>query len=130
VSHAVDREHPRYAHEANLTLRVGSRAIEGHSQNLSRGGLCAQMTDAVAIGVDCEVDIVLVFDDDALSEPLTLPARVVWCTPLDDGQQVGLVFRSMDAERTEYLGLFLRYLDDGSRRQKTPRESEIDKRFD
>ncbi len=125
----AQREHRRYAHEASITFRVGNRLIAGRTQNVSRGGLCATLADPVAMGTELDVDMVLVFEDDAQSEALRLPARIVWCTPLDDAHQVGLVFRSLDAERSEYLSLFLRYLDDGSRREKTPRESEIDKRF-
>ena len=110
-------------------LYAGSRAVEGRTHNVSRGGLCANLADPIPVGADIEVDLILVFDDEAHSEPLRLPARVVWCTPVDDANQVGVVFRALDVERAEYLGLFLRYLDDGSRREKTPRESEIDKRF-
>jgi hypothetical protein len=124
-----EREHPRYAHEANVTFRVGAKLLDGRSQNVSRGGLCAQMPAAVAVGTALDVDLVLVFDDDALSEPLRLPARCVWCTPVDEGHQVGLVFRSLQPDQVEYLALFLRYLDDGTQHQKTPRETEIDKRF-
>ena len=51
------------------------------------------------------------FDDDVQSEPLRLPARVVWCTALDDTNQIGVAFKPLDARRTEYLAVFLRYLD-------------------
>lgn len=125
----AEREHRRYAHEAAITFCVGARVIAGRTQNVSRGGLCASLADPVPMGTELDVDMVLVFEDDAQSDALRLPARVIWCTAVDNAHQVGLVFRSLDAERAEYLRLFLRYLDDGAQREKTPRESEIDKRF-
>jgi hypothetical protein len=132
VSH-VAREHPRYAHETAVTLlgRDGS-VFRGRSDNLSRGGLCA-IVDAlpapIATGTDIEVDIQLVFDEATTSEPLRLPARVVWCTQLDDAHQVGLAFKPLDAHRIEYLTLFLRFLDDGTKAPRSKRESTLDKRF-
>jgi Tfp pilus assembly protein PilZ len=125
-----DREHPRYAHEATVTLHVAGKAMAGHTQNMSRGGLCAQLSEPIAVGSAIDVDIVLMFEDDAQSEALRLPARVVWCTVVDDAHQIGLSFRALDAEQAEFLGLMLRFLDDGGRREKRPGYVTIDKRFD
>jgi hypothetical protein len=124
----AEREHPRYAHEAAVTVRWGGKAFEGRTRNVSRGGLCADISDAVKVGADVIVDLVLVFDDDAQSEPLKLPARVVWCTPVDEAFQVGVSFKPLDARLTQYLTLFLRYLDD-SRGDHAPREQSLDDRF-
>jgi hypothetical protein len=122
------REHPRYAHEAVITLVHGLKSVWGRTQNLSRGGLCADLPEAIAVGADIEVDIQLIFDDTE-SEPLRLPGRVVWCTTLDETYQIGLSFRGLTAEQVEYLTLFLKYLDDGAPRARTRRESNLDKRF-
>lgn len=124
----TDREHPRYAHEAVVTFHVATKTHWGRTQNLSRGGLCADLAEAIPNGTDIEVDIQLVFDD-VESEPLRLPARVVWCTTLDEGYQVGLSFQKLTAEQVQYLTMFLRYLDDGAPTQRTRRESNLDKRF-
>ncbi len=124
-----ERAHPRYAHEAAVTLHAGGRAIQGRTTNVSRGGLCAELTDALANGTDIEVDIQLVFDEEVHSEPLRLPARIAWCTTLDDGFQIGLAFKPLSKELNEYLSLFLRYLDDGTRAPRSRRESNLDKRF-
>lgn len=123
-----DREHPRYAHEAVVTFHVGGKTHWGRSQNLSRGGLCADLPEAIPLGTDIEVDIQLVFDE-VESEPLRLPARVVWCTTLDEAYQVGLSFQKLTAEHQQYLTMFLRYLDDGAPTLRTRRESNLDKRF-
>ena len=126
----AEREHPRYAHEASITLHWKSSAIEGRTRNVSRGGICADLAEPVPVGTDLELDLVLVFEDDAQSEPLRLPARVVWCTPLDEAHQVGLSFRALTKDTSEYLTMFLRFLDEGkapkSKRGPAP---DIDDRF-
>lgn len=123
-----EREHPRYAHDVAVTFRLGVKAIEGRTRNVSRGGLCANIADHIAMGTDIDVDIVLVFDDGMQSEALRLPARVAWCTTVDDAYQIGISFRALDKKRTEYLGMFLRYLDD-QRSEKPSREMSLDDRF-
>jgi len=123
-----DREHPRYAHEAAVTFRVNGTAIQSRTRNLSRGGLCALCADPIPFGADVDTDIVLVFDDDIQSEALSIPGRVVWCTPVDDAHQIGIAFRPLDAGKADYLTLFLRYLDD-SRTEKQPRHGNVDDRF-
>ncbi|MEO8699100.1 MAG: PilZ domain-containing protein [Kofleriaceae bacterium] len=125
----AQRAHPRYAHAAAVTLHANGQAIQGQTTNVSRGGLCADLTDAIAHGSEIEIDIRLMFDEDVQSEPLRLPARVAWCTTVDDGFQIGIAFKPLSKELTEYLGLFLRYLDDGSKTQRSKRESTLDKRF-
>ena len=124
------RAHPRYAHEAAITLRHGGGLeLAGRTRNVSRGGLCADLADPIDNGTEVEVDIQLVFEDDVHSEPLSLPARVVWCTSLDDAHQVGLSFKPLSAEASEDLTMFLRYLQDqASGKVKMPRGS-IDDQF-
>ena len=124
----TEREHKRYAHDVAVTFRVGDKAIEGRTRNVSRGGLCANVADAIAMGTDLDIDIVLVFDDGMHSEALRLPCRVAWCTTVDDGHQIGVSFRALDKQRTEYLGMFLNFLDD-QRAEKRPRDQSIDDRF-
>ncbi len=123
------REHPRYAHEAAVTLHVHATSYEGRTNNVSRGGLCAAMADPIAVGVDMEVDLRLVFDEHTHSEPLRLPARVAWCTAVDEAFQIGIAFKALDAELGKYLTMFLRYLDDGSPATPEKRASTIDDRF-
>lgn len=125
-----EREHPRYAHEAAVTLRVGGKQLSGRTMNVSRGGFCADLEGEIPIGTEVEVDMQLVFDDDVQSDALRVPARVVWCTTVDEGYQVGCAFKPLNAEKTKYLTLFLRYLDDNVKTPKQPAsERNIDDRF-
>lgn len=124
-----EREYPRYAHGAAITLNTPDRTSSGRMSNLSLGGLCATLAEPIAVGTAIEVDIQLIFADDLQSEPLRIAARVVWCTSLRDGHQVGVRFRPLDAEKSEYLTMFLRYLDDSSPRAKRAVTS-VDDRFD
>lgn len=127
----TERQHPRYAHEVAVKIQFSNRLTEGRTSNVSRGGLCANVADEIKAGTDIEVDIVLVFEDGVRSEALRLPARVAWCTTVDQEFQLGVSFKPLDAERTKYLQLFLTYLGD-ERAPKQPRSSslDVDKRFD
>jgi Tfp pilus assembly protein PilZ len=126
----AERQHPRYAHEVAIKIHFGKRTTAGRTSNVSRGGLCANVADDVKAGSDITIDITLVFDDDMQSEALRLPARVAWCTPIEDSYQLGVSFKPLDADRAQYLQVFLKYLGD-ERAPKAPRASslEVDKRF-
>jgi len=125
----TNREHPRYAHEAAVTIVAGKASVSGHTTNLSRGGLCATLAQPIATGTEIDVDVVLVFEGDVRSEPLRLPARVVWCTEVDEGHQVGISFRPLDTQLAEYLGLFIKYLGEGTPTERTKRDLPVDDRF-
>lgn len=126
----LEREDPRYAHEAAITLNTPGHAISGRTSNVSRGGLSATLSEAIAVGTAIEVDIQLVFEDDLQSEPLRIPARIVWCTSLDEGHQVGVRFLPLDSEQAEYLTMFLRYLDDDRSASAQKARTSVDDRFD
>ena len=111
-----------------VQLYVGKKVIAGRTRNVSRGGLCADTDEAAAIGGDVEIAITLLFDDNSQSEPLRLPARIVWCTTFEDAYQVGVSFRPLDQKRAEYLQLFLKYLG-GEKPAKSVKPSNIDDRF-
>lgn len=113
-----ERAFPRHAVDAAITLARGGEIVaRGRTRNLSRGGLCAVVGAAVPRGAVVDVGISLVFSTDGVSEPLTLPARVVWCTSFSDAEQIGLSFLPLDPTQASYLDMFIRYLvthdDDG-----------------
>lgn len=125
-----EREHQRYAHEAAISIHVGGKVHQGRTTNVSRGGLCADLAGTIPIGTEVEVDMQLVFEDDSKSDALRIKAHVVWCTTVDEGFQIGLAFRGMNADKTKLISLFLRYLDDGGKPIKTSKgDRSVDDQF-
>lgn len=126
-----ERQHPRFAHEVAIRVRYANgggkaKVTEGRTRNVSRGGLCANVGQAIPAGADVLVDVVLVFDDGMQSEALTLPSRIAWCTTVDDEFQIGLSFKPLDTERAQLVALFLKYL--GEERQ--PKQKRVEKSID
>jgi hypothetical protein len=107
------RQYPRYAIEAAIDFVTPAGTTRGRTKNVSRGGLAANVERPLPPGLKVDVRMSLVFDEDTFSEPLVLPARVVWCTPLDDVFQLGTAFLPMNGEQRSYLAMFLRYLKEG-----------------
>jgi len=107
------RRFPRYAIDAEVTVRGpdGLAIATGRTANLSRGGLCADVDAPLPRGEMVEVAIALVFDAGSVSEPLALPARVVWCTSLGDAHQAGLAFLAPGRDQETYLDMFIRFLE-------------------
>lgn len=112
------RQSPRFAHEAELTLVAGAVRITGRTSNLSRGGICAVMSGPIRVGTSGEAELALVFAEDELSEPLRLQARVVWCTALEQHYQVGLSFSGVLPEQQKFLDMFLRFLEEGATQRR------------
>jgi hypothetical protein len=106
------RRHPRYAVDVDATLVLSdSRRLKVRTRDLSRTGLCLIAGEAVAPGAVAAVDLVLSFGNNAFSEPLVLPARVVWCTPIGDAFQLGAMFDEVTEEQDGFLEMFLHFLD-------------------
>jgi hypothetical protein len=110
-------------------LHTRGDAVVGRTRNVSRGGLCATLGKAFDAGAELELDLHLVFVGDQQSEALRLPARIVWCTSVDDGYQIGLVFLPLAPEVAADLTMFLSYLDDGDRAQPRRESIAVDDRF-
>ena len=90
------RKYPRFAVEAALVVMTADHpARSGRTRNISKGGLCADIDGEVRAGMPREVRLNLIFSDDAISESLSLEARVCWCTQLGRAYQVGLFFTLM-----------------------------------
>lgn len=112
---SAERQFPRYAIDAEITLRNrGGVIARGRTTNLSKGGLCAEVDAAPVRGQSIEVGIALVFTNESISEPLPLPARVVWSTSLGTVHQIGLSFLPLSVEQAGFLDMFIRFLEDGA----------------
>lgn len=108
-----EREHPRYAIGTEVSLRTRAGIIaRGRTTNLSRGGLCVDVDAEPTRGQQLEISIALVFSAEGVSEPLALPARVVWCTGLGERYQVGLSFLPLSKDQAGFLDMFIRFLHD------------------
>jgi hypothetical protein len=104
------RQAPRYAIEIAARVHCDERLFEVRTRDLSRTGLCFVAPEPIAVGTAITVEAALKFSANAFSEALTLAARIVWCTHLPDGYQVGCGFVNMNQQTAAYLELFLKYL--------------------
>jgi hypothetical protein len=106
------RRHPRYAVDVEATLALpDGRRLKVRTRDLSRMGVCLIAGESVAPGAMASVDLVLSFGNNAFSEPLVLPARVVWCTKIGDAFQLGAMFDEVTEEQDGFLEMFLHFLD-------------------
>ena len=108
------RAYPRYALEVDAEVKLSSRSIPVRTRDVSKGGMCVFMDEALPLGTELGLSLALVFDESTFSEPLKVRARVVWCTALGETRyQIGASFFGLTAEARSYLDVFLRYLQDG-----------------
>jgi hypothetical protein len=105
------RTYPRFAIDAAIRIESTTGSAQGRSRNLSRGGLCLEVDQPFEVGSDVSIHVTLRFDDEGESEPLALPARVVWCTPIGTRFQLGTQFCALPTRESSFLEMFLRYLE-------------------
>ena len=103
------RQHPRYAIEADLLVDTGTQQLRSSSSNISRGGMCAELTAPVRPGQTVKLTLALPIE--TAPNPLQLTARAVWCTRLDERYQVGFIFGSLRREELAVIDLYLRTLE-------------------
>jgi c-di-GMP-binding flagellar brake protein YcgR len=105
------RQHPRYAIELDAEASFDGRRFAGRSHDISRGGFCLILPEPLPMNSVGEIKLALVFSENSFSEQLTLPATIVWCTPVSGGYQVGFKFGTMSPEMQGYLTLFIQFLE-------------------
>ncbi len=89
----------------------GQPNIPARARDLSRTGICLISGQPVDRGKSVGLKLVLAFSNDAVSEPLTLEARVVWCTSIAESFQIGAMFEEVSEEQDSFLEMFLHFLD-------------------
>jgi c-di-GMP-binding flagellar brake protein YcgR len=104
------REHPRYDVEIEARVQADGAQFAVRTRDLSRTGMCFSAPTVIAVGTAITVEAALKFSANAFSEALPLAARVVWCTRVRDGYQVGCAFLALNPQIAQYLDLFLKYL--------------------
>jgi hypothetical protein len=117
------RRHRRFTVDVEAVVHAAAgRRISARTRDLSRSGICLITSSAIQGNESVVIELVLALAENTFSEPLRLDARVVWCTPIGPSFQVGAMFSELSDEHSEFLDMFLRYLD-GS---MTPRGQDPD----
>jgi len=104
------RRHPRFACDLDAVVALGEMRVKARGVDISRGGMCLATDRALTVPAEVQLQLTLVFGSNSFSEPLALPAKLVWCTKMPEGYQVGCMFRALSPEQAQYLGMFLRFL--------------------
>ena len=118
------RVHQRYVVAVEVQIRADERLVPARTKNMSRGGLCFEIDHALPLDRPVQMRLALLFDENTLSEPLDVSARVVWSTQLGKNRyQIGTSFVGMTNETRTYLDMFLRYLKEGLELQAGEPES-------
>src|SRR5262245_10790781 len=103
----IQRRHARFSCHVDVKLQTQVGHIAGHTVDSSRGGVCLTVDVPLPVASVLDVMLTLVLEGGGVSEPLMLPARVVWCTTLRGAHQVGCAFFELAAQETQYLEMFL-----------------------
>jgi hypothetical protein len=107
----IQRQHPRYNVDIHVSVAVAKAKFEAHTRDVSRAGLCLVAKQPIARDTDINLELVLTFGDDGMSEPLVVQGRVAWCTALFGAFQIGVKFINVDDDRARYLDMFVGFLD-------------------
>jgi hypothetical protein len=108
----IPRQHRRFAVDVEATLGSGAERQRARTRDISRVGICLIAGQPMTPGALVPLELVLAFGDDAYSEPLSLTARIVWCTKLEGSYQVGAMFDDVTDQQDGFLEMFLQYLGD------------------
>jgi hypothetical protein len=105
------RQHRRFAVDIQASVSLGERQLSARTRDISRAGLCLVSLEAIPRETQIEIELVLTFGDDGMSEPLHVLGVVVWCTSLFGAYQIGVKFVKVDSEQARYLNMFIGFLD-------------------
>jgi len=104
------RKHPRFAVELRTAITVDGQTAAAATRDVSHGGICVVAQLPATRGATVQMVVSLALGAGTFSEDLALPARVVWCTPQNDGFQIGAVFEDMAPATVTQLKMFMRFL--------------------
>lgn len=108
------RQAPRYALEIDCLILGDDPedTLRARTRNLSRSGISCQVGQPLDAGAHVILDLALSFGNDEFSEPVRLPATVMWCTQVTETTwQLGLRFGTLGPDLRRFLDLFIAYLD-------------------
>ncbi|MES1207657.1 MAG: PilZ domain-containing protein [Pseudomonadota bacterium] len=105
------RNEQRRPVDVSATVSIAGRKVAARTRDLSRSGICLISDTEIPRDTELRVELVLSLGADAMSEPLIVLARTIWCTAIAGKFQVGAMFVQLDNERGRFLDLFMRFLD-------------------
>jgi hypothetical protein len=95
----LQRQHPRYGHDARASVSIGGVTLHGWTMNVSRGGVRIMVeTDAHPVSRELE-DATVVLSIDTWPARF---ARVAWQATVPGGLIIGLRF--VESQRSEQSG--------------------------
>jgi c-di-GMP-binding flagellar brake protein YcgR len=99
------RKHPRIPARRSATIYVGSHPSAARLRDLAHGGACLVVETGLERGLRLELELRPARGD--AKAPLRVAGRVVWCTALDGGFQVGVAFPVLDRATTQRVARLL-----------------------
>ncbi len=105
------RQHPRFNVDVKVSVLIASERFEARTRDISRAGVCLVADKPIDREAEIELELVLTFGDDGVSEPLPVTGKVAWCTALFGAYQIGVKFVKLDDDRGRYLDMFIGFLD-------------------
>jgi len=105
------RREQRKAIDVKALVEVDGRAVAVRTRDISRSGVCLVSDTQIATNTQLDIQLVLSFGSQQMSEPLWVAGSAVWCTLLFGRYQVGVMFIDLDDEQARFLELFMRFID-------------------
>ncbi len=106
------RAHPRFACDLEAMIETeGSMMLDGRTVDISATGIAVTAAAHVRPGNDVILHLRLLLEG-VTSDPLPIPARIVWSTPTQGQYQLGAYFRDGEFAPASRKGLevLLRFL--------------------
>lgn len=100
------RRDPRFEVSVTAEIVVGEDVFEGETKNISASGVNLEVDGIIQDSIEVTLMLMLTQDgiEDPTTEPLSLPAHVMWVAPTDAGaHMVGLRFGTLGAGQQERL---------------------------
>lgn len=105
------RAHHRFA--CDLRARVilpNGHTVEGQTTDISFSGICVQVDEPVEPKTNVQFQVWAVLPERE-TDGITVPAKIVWSTPLEGSHQLGASFdRDMDNRSWTRLDMLLQFL--------------------
>ena len=109
----MERRDRRFNVELAAEVDAQGEALLAATRNLSKGGVCLDVEQALEEGATLGVSLFLTLEgiEHADHDALTLQARVIWCSARDDGgYTAGMQFGTLSPAQQAAVDAFLQRL--------------------